>query len=95
MAIGDDAAAAGFPLVPGTGSGGQVMEGALEINRTRDFIAQVKALILNPWPISQGGTGATAANTARQRLGIFSGTANASDGVAAPVDGTIYLKIIT
>lgn len=45
MAIGDDATAAGYPLVPNTGSGGEVKFGAREINRTRDFIAQVKALI--------------------------------------------------
>lgn len=45
MPIGDDAVAAGFPLVPGTGDGAQVRLGAQEINRTRDFVAQVKALI--------------------------------------------------
>ena len=41
MAIGDDAAEAGYPLVPGTGEDGKVKYGAREINRTRDFVAQV------------------------------------------------------
>ena len=39
MAIGDDAAAAGMPLVPDSGEDGKVTYGAREINRTRDFIA--------------------------------------------------------
>lgn len=41
MAIGDDAKAKGYPLVPGTGEQGKVKYGAQEINRTRDLIAQV------------------------------------------------------
>lgn len=45
MAIGEDATAAGYPLVPNTGDPGKVKLGAQEINRTRDFIAQVQALI--------------------------------------------------
>lgn len=45
MAIGDDASDAGYPLVPDTGAGGEVKYGAREINRTRDMIAQLKALI--------------------------------------------------
>ena len=45
MAVGDDAVAAGYPLVPGTGEEGKVKYGAREINRTRDFIGLVKALI--------------------------------------------------
>lgn len=40
MAVGDDATAAGYPLVPGTGEEGKVRWGAREINRTRDFLAQ-------------------------------------------------------
>jgi hypothetical protein len=95
MAIGDDAIAAGFAIVPDTGDDGEVKLGAQEINRTRDYVAQVLASIVIPWPVSQGGTGATAANIARQHLGIFSGTANPSDSVAAAVDGTIYFKIVT
>lgn len=44
MAVGDDAIAAGFPIVP---SGGglelaKVKYGAQEINRTRDLVANVK-----------------------------------------------------
>lgn len=85
MAIGDDATAAGYPLVPATGAGSEVALGAQEINRTRDFIAQVKNLI----PIS-GSTPATV----RSNLGINSGTAAASDTVGGAVDGNIYFKII-
>lgn len=43
MAIGDDAIGAGFQLVPGTGEAGRVRFGAQEINRTRDYVAQVIA----------------------------------------------------
>ena len=45
MPVGDDASAAGYPLVPGTTEEGKVKWGAREINRTRDFVAQVKTLI--------------------------------------------------
>ena len=45
MTIGIDASNAGYPLVPDSGADGKVKYGAREINRTRDFIAQVKALI--------------------------------------------------
>lgn len=51
MAIGDQAAAAGYPLVPGSGEDGRVRHGAREINRTRDLVAQVKGLI----PTSEEG----------------------------------------
>lgn len=90
MAIGDDATAAGFPLVPNTGEEGKVRYGAREINRTRDLIAQVKATIQNIWPITAGGTGANTKAGARTNLGITSGTAAASGGD----DGDIYLKIV-
>lgn len=78
MAVGDDAVAAGYPIVPDTGEEGKVRWGAREINRGRDFIAQVKALI----PIGK------AAN--RTSAGISSGTADPSGGT----DGDIYFKIV-
>lgn len=78
MAVGDDATAAGYALVPDTGEEGRVRWGAREINRTRDFIAQVKALI---------PSGKAAYRTAG---GITSGTANPSGGN----DGDIYFKIV-
>lgn len=80
MAIGDDAAAAGFELVPNTGENGRVRHGAREINRTRDFVAQVKGLI----PV-----GKTAYRTA---AGITQGTTDPDN--ASGSNGDIYLKII-
>lgn len=78
MAIGDDATAAALPLVPDTGEEGRVRWGARELNRTRDFIAQVKSLI-------PGGKAAY-----RTAAGISSGTAEPTGGV----DGDIYFKIL-
>lgn len=78
MAVGDDAAAAGYPLVPDTGEEGRVRYGAREINRARDFIAQLKALV----PVGKAAY--------RTAAGISSGTADPSGGN----DGDIYLKII-
>lgn len=90
MPVGDDALAAGYPLV--SGATGLVKDGDLELNRTRDFVAQVKALTPATWPISKGGTGGTTAAEARINLGfpgaITLGTANPVGGV----DGDIYFK---
>lgn len=77
MAIGDDAAAAGFPLVSGTAD--LIIDGDQEFNRTRDLIAQTKALI----PVGKSGY--------RTAAGISSGTADPSGGA----DGDIYFKIIS
>jgi hypothetical protein len=78
MAIGDAAQAAGFPVVPDTGEEGRVRYGALEINRTRDEIAGVKATI----PVGKPAYRAAA--------GITSGTAVPTGGN----DGDIYLQVI-
>lgn len=78
MAVGDQAVAAGYPIVPDTGEEGRVRWGAREINRTRDLIAQLKALI---------PTGKAAYRTA---AGITSGTADPTGGN----DGDVYFKII-
>ncbi|HKU52325.1 MAG TPA: hypothetical protein VJQ25_07660 [Nitrospira sp.] len=81
MAIGDAAAAAGYPLVPDEGpdgTGGKVREGFQEINRTRDFLAALKMLI----PGTKSGFRASA--------GISSGTAEPVGGL----DGDIYFKIL-
>lgn len=79
MAVGDDALAASFPLVPDTGEEGRVRWGARELNRTRDFLAQVKALI----PVGKPAY--------RTAAGITSGTGDPSGGN----DGDIYFKIIS
>lgn len=75
MAVGDEALAAGYSLVSDTDL---VKDGAKEVNRTRDYVAEVKATV---------PTGKAAYRTAS---GISSGTADPTGGV----DGDIYLKII-
>lgn len=79
MAVGDQAAAAGYPLVPDSGEEGRVRWGAREFNRTRDFIALLKALI----PVGKSGY--------RNAAGVSSGTADPTGGT----DGDIYFKIIS
>lgn len=78
MAVGDDATAAGYPLVPDTGEEGRVRWGAREINRTRDLVALVKQLV----------PGSKAAY--RSAGGFTSGTADPSGGN----DGDVYFKIV-
>lgn len=79
MPIGDASNAAGFGVVPDSGEEGRVRWGAREINRTRDFLAGVKALI----PVGKAGF--------RSAGGISSGTGDPSGGN----DGDIYFKIIS
>lgn len=81
MPPGDQAAAAGYTTVPETGEEGRVRWGAREINRTRDFIAGLKALI----PIGKSGY--------RTSAGITSGTTDPAPAVGS--DGDIYFKIIS
>jgi hypothetical protein len=45
MAAGDQAQASGYATVPEVGEEGRVRWGAREINKTRDYIALLKALI--------------------------------------------------
>jgi hypothetical protein len=78
MAIGDDAAAAGWPLVPDDGEEGRIHWGAREINRTRDFAAQVKSSIPN------------GENAYRIAAGITIGLND--PGPTTP--GTIYFKVV-
>lgn len=80
MAVGDEASQEGYPLVPSVGEEGLVRWGAREINRTRDFVAQIKKLI----PTTKAG--------ARDKAGITSGTAAPNNSVGN--DGDIYFKII-
>lgn len=94
MAVGDDATAAGFSLVPETGTEmAKVRYGAEQINRTRDYVAQVLNQIATVWGISRGGTGGTTAAEARTNLGFYSGTASPVNTDGKP-DGTVYFKII-
>lgn len=90
MAVGDDAAAAGFPLVQPSD---MVEQGYVEVNRTRDEVADVLALIPAIWPTNQGGTGASDIATAKINLGFNYGTDDPSDAVGGNVDGNIYFKI--
>lgn len=78
MAVGDEALAASFPVVPDTGEEGRVRWGGREINRTRDFVARVLAAI----PVGKAGF--------RTASGISSGTAEPTGGN----DGDIYFKIV-
>lgn len=80
MAIGDDATAAGYPLVPEDGEEGRVRWGSRELNRTRDMIAAVKNLI----PTSRAAY--------RTASGITSGT---GDPPTTGNEGDIYFKIIS
>lgn len=90
MAVGDDAAAAGYSLVSGTG--GLVKDGDLEMNRTRDYIAQVKALIEAVWPIAKGGTGASTPAGARTNLGLQGTITISTASPTGGANGDIWLK---
>lgn len=78
MAIGDEALAAGFNTVPETGEEGKRKYGAREINRTRDYVARVIAMI----PTGKGGF--------RAASGITIGTGDPTGGD----DGDIHFKVI-
>ena len=80
MAVGDDATAAGYALVPNTGDLGKVKLGAQEINRTRDYVAQVK----NTIPVGHAAY--------QVASGITSGAPAPNNAVG--VDGDIYLMTL-
>jgi hypothetical protein len=80
MAVGDDALAAGFTTVPDTGEEGRVRWGAREINRTRDYVAQTKALI----PVGIGGY------RSASKISYGSGIPGPTDGV----EGEIWLQVL-
>lgn len=81
MAIGDQALAAGYTIVPDTGEEGRVRHGARELNRTRDYIAGVKATI------------PTSPLEYRVAAGITAGIAFPDDADGKP-NGTVYFKIL-
>lgn len=78
MAIGDQAQTAGYPVVPDSGPEGKVRYGAREINRSRDFLAALKALVPSNKPAY------------RAAAGVSSGTSDPTGGQ----DGDIYFKIV-
>lgn len=80
MAIGDQALDAGYTVVPDTGEEGRVRYGAREINRTRDYVAIVKASVpTNP-------------SAYRIAAGITAGVSEPNDSHGA--NGDIYFKIL-
>lgn len=79
MAVGDDATNQGYPLVPDSGENGRVRWGAREINRTRDFVAQVKSTV----PVGYAEY--------REASRISWGVAAPSGGL----HGDIYFRLIT
>lgn len=92
MATGDDAAAGGMELV--SSSAGKVKDGATEITKTRDYVANGpthwKPGVTLPAskigggavPIANGGTGATTAAAARTALGIIAANVPTSGGAS-------------
>lgn len=55
--VGEEATAAGLPLVPNTGEAGKVKYGAKEINRTRDMIARKSRMGTTDPPATLGSDG--------------------------------------
>lgn len=90
MAVGDDAAAAGYPLVSGSD---ELQLVYVEVNRTRDFVAQVLGLIQAVWSTSHGGTGASDIAVAKVNLGFAYGSDAPSDTNGGAVDGNVYFRI--
>lgn len=80
MAIGDAAAAAGLPLVPGTGEEGKRKHGAREINRTRDFVAEAIKMI----PVGVDGYRSSV------KINAGPGVPGPNDGV----EGEIWFQIV-
>jgi hypothetical protein len=90
VAVGDDAAAAGYPLVSGSD---ELQLVYVEVNRTRDFVAGVLNLIQAVWSTSHGGTGASDIATAKANLGFAYGSDPPDDTNGGATDGNIYFRI--
>lgn len=80
MAIGDDALAAGIPIMNGTEQANTL---DTEMNKTRDEIARRTSTVM---PIAKGGTGATTADGARSALGLAPIDAGISAGTLVQRD---------
>lgn len=80
MAVGDDASDVGYSLVPPTTEEGLVKWGYREINRTRDFVAQLKKIL----PVTKGGF--------RTATGITSSTAIPSNSTGE--NGDIHFRTL-
>ena len=74
MAIGDDALAAGIPIMTGSELANTL---DTEMNKTRDEIARRTSTVM---PVTKGGTGATTAAAARAALGAAAAAQVSTDG---------------
>lgn len=84
MAVGDAAVAAGMAVVVATTA--KVIDGATEINRTRDYVAERTSAVT---PVTKGGTGATTASGARTNLGAAAAShSHTTSQITRTVGGT-------
>jgi hypothetical protein len=84
MPVGDDAVAAGMTILDGSEQADDI---DLEINRTRDYIAQRTSAVQ---PVASGGTGATDAAGARANLSVPSIADLATKAAASHIHDTLY-----
>jgi hypothetical protein len=81
QAIGDDAAAAGIPLVPGSVAANTIDS---ELNTTRDYVARFGIKPGTALAVARGGTGGTTPETARAALGTGYPVPYPPDAAATP-----------